>query len=95
MHSPLFVTEIPKDDDKWRLFVDGVKHKIKNVEGVLRLGENVWLLNLQKSVASLGWLIGHAEGQGIAYGLLPFENAPQWLPGGFDPKTIQDRSVNS
>jgi hypothetical protein len=33
-----------------------------------------------------------AKSRKITYGVLPFEHEPEWLPGGFDPKTIPDQN---
>ena len=93
MHSALFVATIPPEREIWDEYAGFVLPKLYQCEGVQRLSENVWLLDLQKSVASLGWLVSLAEQRAIGYGLLPFEHAPEWLPAGFDPNTTQDRSV--
>lgn len=89
MHSALFVVSIPEDKRKWGLFLQYADAKIAASKDALRLGPNVWLVNLQKSVAPLGHLIAIAEQQGELYGILPFEHAPAWLPGNFDPTAIQ------
>lgn len=91
MHSTLFVASIGSDAD-WAKFLQFVIPKIRDAVGVSRLAENVWLVNFQQSPAALGWLLAFADQQKVAYGLLPFEREPQWLPGGFDPSTIQVRS---
>lgn len=87
MHSILFVATIPAQPETWAGFAEYAAKKTAENEAVARLSENVWLLNLQKSVAPLGWLVAKAEQAGIAYGLLPFERAPEWLPAAFDPNT--------
>jgi hypothetical protein len=33
------------------------------------------------------YLIALADQQGLAYSILPFERAPEWLPAGSGPKT--------
>ena len=88
MHSILFVATIPDRGHDWAEFVELATMKLSHCEGVVRLAENVWLLNLQKSVAPLGWLVATAEQKAVAYGALPFEHEPEWLPAGFDPRTI-------
>ena len=88
MHSVLFVATIPAQHETWMTFVEYAVMKIAKNEAAARLSENVWLLNLQKSVAPFGWLVAKAEQVGIAYGLLTFERAPEWLPASFDPNTI-------
>lgn len=89
MHSVLFVVSVPSQV-KWREFAAHADLKLRKYPGAfLRLGENVWLLNLQLSVVPLGQLIALADQFEVSYGILPFEHAPEWLPGGFDPKTIR------
>ena len=88
MHSMLFIATIPDHRHDWAEFVERSTMKLPPYEGVVRLAENVWLLNLQKSVAPLGWLVSTAEQMGVSYGLLPFEREPEWLPADFDPNTI-------
>jgi len=58
---------------------------------VQRLGETVWLVNVQANPAALAALIHGAELHGLTYGILPLADVPQWLPAGFDPKTIPGR----
>ena len=94
MHSVLFVATITSQGSEWEGFIRKVEPKLAKCEGVERLAENIWLLDLQKSVASLAWLVTGAEDRGtVAYRILPFEHAPEWLPVGSDPKTTLDRSV--
>ena len=93
MHSAIFVASPIDQRENWGKFLDFSEGKLNKVKGVARLAENVWLLNLQLSFASLGWLVAFAEQQGVPYGILPFERAPEWLPGGFDPNTIQARKA--
>lgn len=94
MHSALFIASIP-EDRRWGPFLSFVDAKIKNDPHVRRLAENVWLVCVKESVAGLGWLVSIAESQTVSYGLLPFDDAPQWLPAAFDPKTIRDQSGRS
>ena len=93
MHSAMFIATIPPQKEDWGGFVERATAKLSRCEGVVRLAENVWLLNLQKSVAPLGWLVASAEQMGVSYGLLPFERAPEWLPADFDPSTIGVRNA--
>lgn len=92
MHSALFVATIPPETGDWCQFLDDARTKLERSRGAVRLAENVWLLNFQASPAALGWLIALAEQKAIAYGVLPFEREPQWLPAGFDPETISARN---
>jgi hypothetical protein len=90
MHSALFVAHIPEtpNEGDWQEFARRAVQKVKPSKDALRLSENVWLINVQASVAPLGWLVANAEQLKVSYGILPFEHEPQWLPGGFDPSTI-------
>jgi hypothetical protein len=93
MHSALVVVTVPKDRsdiDKWRMFLANVQAKLQPHKGVLRFAVNVWLVNVHASPAPLGWLISHAEACEYTYGILPFQTAPEWLPGNLDPTTMQD-----
>lgn len=95
MHSALFVAVIPVDrwqQDAWKAFVGQTEAQLKPYQGIERLAENVWLLDLTASVTPLGFLIAGAEGLGIAYRTLPFDAEPQWLPGGQNPTPTQGRS---
>jgi len=85
MHSAIFVATIPRDKPTWDLFVVNAQRGTKPGPGVQRLGENVWLLNVQASARALGYLVHYAEEQKISYGILPFHDAPKWLPASFDP----------
>jgi hypothetical protein len=93
MHSTLIALKIPNEINDWEAFLGTVSTKLKQAKGVLRLAENVWLVNLQESVAPLGWIVSLAESKGFSYGILPFQAEPQWLPAGFDPNTIQARNA--
>ena len=86
MHSALFWVDPEQQRSDWAEFLRDTNARVKPVEGVLRLSENVWLLNLTISAGELGWLIALAEQRGLSYSILPFERAPEWLPGGSGPK---------
>jgi hypothetical protein len=98
MKSVLFVARIdpeaPARHD-WANFSQDLKEQITQDKNALRLAENVWLLNLEKSLSPLGWLISLAEKNSISYGLLPFEKEPIWLPAGFYPGTTPDQTPSS
>ena len=89
LHSILFVASIPDRDIDWKAFALDVEAKLRQEQNVVRLAENVWMIDLTKSVAPLGYLVALADTKGVSYGLLPFVDEPQWLPAGFDPKTIR------
>jgi len=91
MHSVLFVAKPTQKRADWAEFLKKVDLKLARSD-VSRLAENVWLVDLHRSTTSLGWLISSAASQAIAYGMLSFERAPEWLPDGFDPNTTQARS---
>jgi hypothetical protein len=94
MHSALVWIKMPEapDNQSWPNFLDDVASKQMQGKGVLRLAENVWLLDLQESLAPLGLLVASAEKRGLTYALLPFADAPRWLPASSDPSTILDRN---
>src|SRR6266571_3083250 len=85
MHSVLFVAKIPDHVQTWNTLL----RDIRPMPGtdVLRLAENVWLLNLQQSVAPLGWLVARCEQHRVTYRMLPLGGEPQWLPADSDPST--------
>jgi hypothetical protein len=89
MHSMLFVAVIPEDrweyTQQWKAFEGYIEGKLAPLPGIERLAENVWLLDLTASMASLGYLVTGAEGHAIAYRTLPFDAAPVFLPGGQSP----------
>jgi hypothetical protein len=96
MHSALFVAKIPAQERQdWADFLAFIDQKIGADKSVIRLAENVWLTNFRGSPSALGWLSTTAERKGILYGILPFDAELQWLPVGFDPKTIQVQSAKS
>ncbi len=95
MHSVLFVATIPAQRHDWSEFVERAIQKLETAKGAIRIAENVWLLDLQQSVAPLGWLVSLAEQKGVLHGLLAFEHAPEWLPASFDPMPIQGRNVEN
>ena len=92
MHSALFVAQIGRDRRKWSDFLSGAKVGFMTYPGVLRLAENVWLVNFQESPVSLSRFVCAADVHGVLYGILPFEHAPEWLPVGLDSNTILVRS---
>jgi len=55
---------------------------------VLRLAENVWLVNFQENPEPLARLVDAAAQHKLHYGIFQLEAAPQWVPASFDPKTI-------
>ncbi len=93
MHSALFVAHPKTANPKWEKFLEFVDAKLMPLKGVARLAENVWLVDFHRSPTALGWLTSLADQQTIAYGLLQFEQKPEWLPVGFDPTSIVDQSV--
>jgi hypothetical protein len=92
MHSVLFVATNPNRSQDWDAWIGKIEAKLspdgneKRYAGsIVRLSENVWLINLAKSVEPLGWLTSFAQVHGVTYGLLPFDKEPTWLPSGFLP----------
>jgi hypothetical protein len=89
MHSALFVAQyLRRDPLKWGNFLLQAKVGLQTFPNVSRLAENVWLVNFQESPVPLSLLVCAADAHGVSYGILPFEDEPEWLPVGFDPKTI-------
>jgi hypothetical protein len=78
---------------RWGAFLTQFLGKIEQATNVWRLAENVWLVDMTASPGALGRMVAAAENQTMSYGILPFAVAPQWLPGGFDPKTIRGRNA--
>src|SRR5438105_2978753 len=98
MHSALFVVELPDHEQRWQSFIAEVDRlrtqqtdPLHNMPNVARLAENVWLLNFQMTPEPLARLVSAAVALRLSYGILQLDAAPQWLPAGFDPKTIWDR----
>src|ERR1700681_4471709 len=85
MHSALFVAGIPDINhyQGWTGFLGAIMPKFRSKENAKRLSENVWLVNFHKSPSALSWLVTSAERHGIPFGILPFDEEPQWLPVGF------------
>ncbi len=92
MHSALFAAQIPQTSKTWSEFLMKSKVELRTFQNVSRLAENVWLVNLKENPAPLAYLVSAADALGVPYGILPFEHAPEWLPVGFDPKTMRGRS---
>jgi hypothetical protein len=97
MHSAIVVIEMPPSThdtsvrQAWANFngeldIPVAKPPLHQQKGVSRLGENVWLVNLQENPGALGRILRSAENFQFAYGILPLDAGPQWLPAGFDPK---------
>ncbi len=91
MHSALFVAHQQERDPNWDTFLELVDARQASAKGITRLARNVWLVNFHNAPEALGWLLAYANQQKIAYGLLQFDQPPQWLPVGFDPASLQDK----
>jgi hypothetical protein len=81
------------DPARWGQFIANVRNDIRSQGGVARLGENVWLVDMMQSAQTLACLVYWAGLEKLAYGLLPIQREPQWLPEAFDPKIIQCRNA--
>lgn len=86
MHSLMFAAVIPKDRQDyamfWRAFIDDVDSSLSKLEGIERLAENIWLVDLTVSARPFGVLASAAERLRVDYRILPFDAAPQWLQAG-------------
>jgi len=91
MRSAVIVVKIPEQRRDWRRFTGDVTARTEIDENVVRLGRNVWLVDVHRSPAGLGWLISLCEQHNVSYGILPLADQPQWLPVGFDPKSIREK----
>ncbi len=89
MQAALFVVSKLPENEVWKTFSDRIASKVAPSENTLRFSETVWFLNVTQTFADFGCLVREAEDLSISYGILPLEHEPQWLPAGFDPKTIQ------
>jgi hypothetical protein len=92
LHSALFVVTAEKSK-RWNDFLGQLGGELERIGGFARIAENVWLLDLTASPDALGVLIYQAQANLLPYGILPFDEAPQWLPASFCPKTIPARSA--
>ncbi len=86
MHSALFVAKFPDRHGVWDEFIKRIAERTSSKQGVQRLAETVWLVNVQSSMSGLAALVAHADTLAVSYGILPLEHEPRWLPAGFDSK---------
>jgi hypothetical protein len=75
-------TSIPQ---AWNNFIGDVDDlrsdkplKLDQQKGVSRLGENVWVVNLEENPLAFATLIYQAHLYGLTYKILPLADAPQW-----------------
>jgi hypothetical protein len=92
MHSAIVVAKMPSQEghegrQSWAAFLATID-KLQGNPALLRLSENVWQADFQRSPAALAQLVAGLELHRYVYGILPLADAPQWLPVGFDPKSI-------
>jgi hypothetical protein len=94
MQHVLFVVVQTDDPGNWRNFLVNSDAKLKRHDKhVLRLSETVWLIDNQAAPSALAHLIVYAENYKVPFAIGALGDAPQWLPGGIDPKTILARSA--
>jgi hypothetical protein len=86
LHSALFVAKFTRRRDDWLEFITIVLNRLQKDANCLRLGENIWLVNVQASQGTLAWLVRLCEQRGMTYGILPLADEPRWIPDDFDPK---------
>jgi hypothetical protein len=96
MHSMLFVVAVPTDNttmsQSWQMYRGFIGYATNNLEpfsGVERLAENVWLVNMRIDPLPLALLGSAAHQHGIGFRLLPFAEAPQWLPDATNTQSSQ------
>ena len=105
MHTMIVVVKMPETShneafsQSWANYlgdVDGLRKSspepLHMQAGIARLAENVWQVDMQQNPAAGARLIYFATQYKFAYGILPLDAAPRWLPAGFDPNTISARS---
>jgi hypothetical protein len=93
MHSAIITIEMPPNSydtsvpQAWNNFIGEVDalrsakpSPLEKQKGVLRLGENVWQVNMQENPSALARLINHADQFQLPYRILPLADVPQWLP---------------
>jgi hypothetical protein len=85
MHSALFVAKEAMRSQEWHGFLFDIEKTTQTTQHVERLAKNVWLVNFQTSPSALGFLISFAETHGISCRILPFAEAPQWIPAADSP----------
>jgi hypothetical protein len=77
----LVVVEMENErDTDWSMFLGALEPKWKRAKNTDRLAQNVWLADMRKDSAFLGWLISLCDQRGIPFRLLPIEKEPVWLP---------------
>jgi hypothetical protein len=89
MHSAIIWVKPPDDvaDQDWVGFSRAIS-TVRGNPGLSRLAENVWLVNFQQAPSAFARIVAACDHHKFYYGILPLEHVPQWLPAGFDPKTI-------
>ncbi len=90
MHHVLFAVPRPMDVQVWARFAQAIEDKIRPYENYIhKLAESVWLVDNKAEPRALAWLIATAENHKFGYAIAAFDNAPEWLRVGFDPRTSQ------
>jgi hypothetical protein len=87
IHSAIVTVGIPERRDDWTVFLTMTKDAQLS-EATTLLGENVWLIDIQKSPAAFAQFVDACERKKLPYRVLAIEREPEWLPVGFCPKTI-------
>ena len=90
MHSAIVAVTMPSSEQEWSAFLATIEPARKN-PAVQVLAEHVWLIDVQKSPTVFARFVDACERHKFSYRVLSIENAPQWLPVGFDPETIPAR----
>lgn len=82
MHSAIVYAKMPESAVETRNQVSALYagiHKIEKNPALRQLGEFVWQVDFQADPEVLGVLISALAAQGIGYGILQLDAAPQWI----------------
>jgi hypothetical protein len=81
MHTAIVTIEMPKDlrEDQWLRSLRSILSRVEEDPAIEQLAQNVWQVNFIKSPGGFARLIGAAEGNHLAYRILPLDSDPKWI----------------
>jgi hypothetical protein len=81
MHTAIVAIEMPKDfrEDQWLRSLRSILSRVEEDPAIEQLAQNVWQVNFVKSPGGFARLIGAAEGNNLAYRILPLDSEPKWI----------------